>query len=56
MTSKLKKEKKALRHAIEALRDLAKEKCHKRSCGSVCLCSRCHAIDALKYFDPEWNP
>ena len=44
------------RHAIEALREMAKEPCHKSNCGSVCLCGPCHARKALEELDPEWTP
>jgi len=44
------------RHAIEALREMAKEFCRKSNCGSVCLCGPCHARKALEELDPEWRP
>ena len=44
-------EKKAHQHMIEALRALAKKRCNKKNCGTVCLCGSCHARKALEHFD-----
>lgn len=46
----------ASRHMIEALRGIATERCNKRNCGTVCLCTPCHARRALEVYDPEWRP
>lgn len=42
---------KAKRHMLEALRWLAKQRCNKRNCGTVCLCESCHARKAIEYYD-----
>ena len=47
---------KARQHMLEALRALADYPCNKKNCGTVCLCARCHAREALKYYDPQWTP
>lgn len=46
----------AERHMLEALRALGDYPCNKKNCGTVCLCARCHAREALKYYDPGWRP
>lgn len=47
---------KTRRHVMEALRGLARLRCKKSNCGSVCLCDPCHARAALVELDPEWRP
>ena len=47
---------KTRRHVMEALRGLARKRCHKSNCGTVCLCDPCHARAALTELDPEWRP
>jgi len=44
------------RHAIPALRSLARQRCRRSNCGSVCLCDSCHARKALETLDPTWRP
>jgi len=39
-----------MKHALEALKSLARERCRRRVCGTVCLCAPCHARRALEYF------
>lgn len=46
----------ASRHMLEALKSLGAERCHKRNCGTVCLCAPCLARKALEVYDPEWRP
>jgi hypothetical protein len=46
----------ARQHMIEALRALARDKCSRNNCGTVCLCASCHARKALEFYDPEWRP
>jgi hypothetical protein len=43
-------------HMMEALKSLARLKCRKRNCGTVCLCAPCHARKALEFYDPLWRP
>lgn len=45
------KAQKAKQSMLEALRYLAKKRCNKRNCGTVCLCEPCHARKALEYYD-----
>ena len=47
---------KLLNHVLEALRELASKRCHRRNCGRVCLCGPCHARKALEVLDPDWRP
>lgn len=42
-------------HVIEALQGVAAKKCHRRNCGTVCLCGPCHARKALEVLDPDWR-
>jgi hypothetical protein len=43
-------------HMIQALRDLARQPCDRRNCGTVCLCGPCHARKALEWYEPDWRP
>lgn len=47
--------RKHLRHALEALRELAKKRCDRKNCGTVCLCGSCHARAALPALESAWN-
>jgi hypothetical protein len=38
------------------LGSVARRKCDKKNCGSVCLCDSCNARLALERYDPEWRP
>lgn len=44
------------KHVLPALRDLARERCRRSNCGTVCLCAPCHARKALEMLDPTWRP
>lgn len=48
-------DRKTLRHALEALRELARQRCNKRNCGSVCKCGPCHARAALTRVEGSWE-
>lgn len=41
----------ARRHMMEALRYLAKKRCIKKNCGTVCLCAPCCARKALEFYE-----
>ncbi len=43
-------------HILPALRELAAKRCHRRNCGTACLCGPCHARKALDIVDPTWRP
>lgn len=45
-----------VKHVIPALRGLARKRCHRSNCGTVCLCEPCHARKALAVLDPDWRP
>lgn len=44
------------KHALPALRGLARQRCKRSNCGTVCLCDACHARKALETLDPTWRP
>lgn len=46
-----------LRHGILAvIRYAAKQRCHRRNCGTVCMCEPCQARKIIAILDPTWNP
>jgi|GEM_PF-3494240 len=48
------REKRQVRMSVlEALRWLARERCVRKNCGTVCLCGPCHARRALDYHERE---
>ena len=47
---------KALECAVRVLRTVARRRCNKKNCGTVCKCESCMAREALVFFDPEWRP
>ena len=45
------------KHAmIAVLRSVAKKRCNKKNCGTVCKCEPCMARLAIERYDPEWRP
>ena len=56
MSASIDQETAIRRHAVPALRALAKTRCNRRNCGTVCLCDPCHARKALDVLDPAWRP
>ena len=44
------------KHVIPALRGLARVRCKRSNCGTVCFCEPCHARKALEQLDPTWRP
>lgn len=56
VNDKLVPDKVMQQHAIPALRALAKQRCNRKNCGTVCLCDSCHARVALETLDPKWRP
>lgn len=49
-------EVRAHRHMLDALRGASRESCNRSNCGTVCLCTSCHARKALEFYDPDWRP
>ena len=43
--------RRARRHMMEALRYLARKRCIKSNCGTVCLCAPCSARKALEFYE-----
>lgn len=41
---------------LDVVRYVAKQKCHKRNCGTACLCEPCQARKVIEILDPTWNP